>query len=110
MSEGTDRRPVLAMPDYILASFDSSHDALTAEQTARAAGFRARLVPTPERVRAGCGLSLRMNPEDVKKIDAVMREVGIEPSHYTLMTADRGRRVYVPLDLSQMRESEEDVT
>lgn len=49
----------------LLIAFDSTHMAIASEKKAKAAGLKARLVPTPEAISASCGLALRVKEGDV---------------------------------------------
>lgn len=48
-----------------VATFASTHQAMEAEAACREAGIEGRLIPTPVAVRATCGLSWSMPPEEV---------------------------------------------
>ena len=79
----------------MLASFDSTHDAMRAEQVGKAAGLKVRLIPTPETVRAGCGLSLRMPPETAPAVALMLEENGVKVSHWTLSATIDGSRQFL---------------
>ncbi|MDD2427660.1 MAG: DUF3343 domain-containing protein [Eubacteriales bacterium] len=88
----------LQIPDFMLASFDSSHDAMHSEEASKAAGIKARLIPTPELVKAGCGLSLRMEPKVAADIARLLNEEGVKVSHWTLSTTIDGVRQFIAQD------------
>lgn len=79
----------------MLASFDTTHDAMRAEQLSNAGGIKARLIPTPEVVRAGCGLSLRMSPEAAADVAGLLEEEAVKVSHWTLSTTIDGVRQFI---------------
>ncbi|NLV99478.1 MAG: DUF3343 domain-containing protein [Clostridiaceae bacterium] len=85
----------LQIPDFMLASFDTAHDAMRAEQLSKEAGIKARLIPTPEIVRAGCGLSLRMEPEAAAAVAGILEGEKIKVTHWTLSATRDGRRQFI---------------
>jgi hypothetical protein len=85
----------LQIPDFMLASFETAHDAMHAEQASKEAGIKARLIPTPETVRAGCGLSLRMEPEAAAAVAGILEGEGVKVTHWTLSATIAGRRQFI---------------
>lgn len=47
-----------------IATFSSTHDAIEAEALCQDACVPGRLIPTPVSIRATCGLSWSMDPDD----------------------------------------------
>lgn len=56
------------MEKFTLLLFKSTQDAMQAEKLAKAAGVKARIVPTPEKLFASCGFSLRSSAEEEKSL------------------------------------------
>lgn len=46
-------------------TFDTTHQAMAAEDILREAGFRLEVVPPPRGLTAGCGLALQLSERDV---------------------------------------------
>ena len=63
--------------DAPLFTFETTHMALWAEDTAREHGIPAEVVPAPPEARAKCGLALRTTPPRVDELAAAMRDEGI---------------------------------
>lgn len=53
---------------YCIIAFDSTHNAIACEKLLQEQGFSARIIPVPVQVTAGCGLSVRFEEKDIKKI------------------------------------------
>lgn len=60
------------MDHYCIITFSSTHEAIAAEQHLQTLGLNVRLIPVPPQITAGCGLSLRFNKTDFKKIYETM--------------------------------------
>ena len=61
----------------LLFTFDTTHLALWAEDTARERSIPAEVVPAPAETKAKCGLALRTMAAHVDELSAVLREEGI---------------------------------
>ena len=48
----------------LLATYASSHTALLAEKTLKAAGLQVELIPVPRQVRSNCGFGLLAEVQD----------------------------------------------
>lgn len=48
----------------LLATYASSHGALLAEKTLKAAGLQVELIPVPRQVRSSCGFGLLVEVHD----------------------------------------------
>jgi hypothetical protein len=51
--------------DNAVVTFDSTHQAMAAEDVLREEGVSLEVVPPPANLSAGCGLALRVRLEDV---------------------------------------------
>ena len=61
----------------LLFTFDTTHMALWAEDTARERSIPAEVVPAPPETKAKCGLALRTTAEHADELTAALREEGI---------------------------------
>ena len=62
------------MTEYIL-TFHTTNAAVKAEQRLLEAGLAVGVMPLPGRIRAGCGICLRLKPEDLRRaLDALGEE------------------------------------
>ena len=60
-----------------LFTFETTHMALWAEDTARERGIPAEVVPTPPRANAKCGLALRTTLARFEELAQALREEGV---------------------------------
>lgn len=49
---------------YIVLTFCTTTDAMEAEELSHELDLSGRLIPVPTQISAGCGLALRLLPED----------------------------------------------
>ncbi len=61
----------------IIIIFNSTHDALAAEQNLLANNYSLRIIPTPRQFTHSCGLSIRLDTDDWEEIKGLLREKGI---------------------------------
>ncbi|MCM2265055.1 MAG: DUF3343 domain-containing protein [Desulfuromonadales bacterium] len=64
--------------DYV-AIFHSIHRVLRAEQLLKQHRLVFLLIPVPRRLTSDCGLALRIAPENLAAVYAVLAEVGLLP-------------------------------
>lgn len=80
--------------DYV-AIFHSIHRVLRAEQLLKRAGVAFLLIPVPRKLTSDCGLALRIAPEHLAAVFAVLAEAGLLPPElYQLRGGE-----YVPVAL-----------
>lgn len=53
-------------------TFDSTHQAMAAEDHLRAAGVQLEVIPPPADLSAGCGLALKVRTVDVPAIETIL--------------------------------------
>ena len=56
------------MKTYGIALFYSTQEAMKAEMVAQQAGFQVRIIPTPEKLIATCGFSLKYPLEEEDRV------------------------------------------
>jgi hypothetical protein len=61
----------------ILLTFETTHDALLAEQKAGERRLGAQVVPAPAAAGAKCGLALECLPEDMAALTDVLGQAGV---------------------------------
>ena len=66
----------------LLFTFDTTHLALWAEDTARERSIPAEVVPAPPESKAKCGLALRMAAKHADELSAALHEEGIRFGTY----------------------------
>jgi hypothetical protein len=57
--------------------FESTSQAIMAEQTLLEKGFNVRVMPKPSAIEAGCGFCLRFSPDDLDKVVSFLATCGI---------------------------------
>ena len=60
-----------------LFTFETTHMALWAEDTARERGIPAEVVPAPPQAKAKCGLALRTTRARFDDLERALREEGV---------------------------------
>ena len=62
---------------YSVFGFDSTHDALAAEEAIKQRGIDVLAIPRPKVLGTGCGIALRVLPADEPALRNVLAEAGI---------------------------------
>lgn len=65
-----------------LATFDTTHMALSFEKSCRKAGFAVKIIPVPRSVSASCGFACSYACDDEHEIKKIVEEQDIEVSAY----------------------------
>ncbi len=70
---------VAQLKDYrvILFLFRSVHDVIMADKNCQSAGIHCKIIPVPRSVTSQCGLCVEADPQEEKKIAAILDECGI---------------------------------
>jgi hypothetical protein len=77
-----------------LICFESTSQAIMAEQALLARALYVRVMPKPSVIEAGCGFCLRFLPEDIEKAVLVLAEGGIQVKETYRMEDSGGTRSY----------------
>jgi hypothetical protein len=62
----------------VIVCFDSTSQAIMAEQALLEQAFNVRVMPKPSAIKAGCGFCLRFLPNDIEKVLVFLLECGIK--------------------------------
>jgi hypothetical protein len=62
---------------FVVLGFASTHDALDAEAILGDLGVDAVPIPTPRAISAGCGIALRLHPEDGTRALGYLAAAGV---------------------------------
>lgn len=81
----------------ILFTFGSTHHAIASEQALVAAGVPVRVLSLPSQIRAGCGLCLRVWPEDRQAAARALARAGLSPQEIWQRDEGPKRARYTPL-------------
>ena len=80
----------------ILITFDSTTAAISAEKALMDAGIAVRVMNLPSSIRAGCGISLRVEPGDAALASQILKENKLDAGELFQRTIDKGRSQYKP--------------
>lgn len=90
-----------AQKDEVVLTFANTHGAITAEKTLLAAGLAVRVMPLPDAIGAGCGISLRVDFDEMKNAVSVLEKAGAPPEGVYLAQKKEGRTAYTICTPSQ---------
>lgn len=65
------------MQTYGVALFYSTREAMKAEEIAKEAQLAVRIIPTPEKIHASCGFSLKYPLSEEASLTLLLEETGI---------------------------------
>lgn len=67
---------------FNLVTFDSTHNAIKAEEKLISSGIKVKIIPVPTEITSGCGLSIKISLNDFDESQKVLIENNIEVSGY----------------------------
>lgn len=86
-----------------LIAFDSTFDAMLSEIVAQELKLKARLIPTPEKITASCGLALRLPLADVEITFADLKAHDIGSGTAYKININNGVKSYEKISEFQVR-------
>jgi len=60
-------KDIINLPDFCVAVFPSTSQALKAEKVLRAAGAEFIMMPTPREISTSCGLAVKFSPDNTEE-------------------------------------------
>lgn len=78
---------------FLLLVSDSTHYVMKLEKLLQNFQIWCRIIPLPNEISAGCGLSIRAELSDKDKIDKILDENSIEVKKYIVEKAGLKKRV-----------------
>ena len=81
----------------ILLTFDSTHAAIESERILLQADLAVKVMNLPSSIRAGCGISLRIAPDDFLRATQLLGSVG--PFGAYRRCVSRGASTYSPYSI-----------
>ena len=81
----------------ILLTFDSTHAAIESERILLQADLAVKVMNLPSSIRAGCGISLRIAPDDFLRATQLLDNVG--PFGVYRRCVSRGASTYSPYSI-----------
>ena len=82
------------MNDYYIAVFDSTHYALKFEKVIRDGGFNINIMPVPREITVSCGISAKLEVDEIDKIIALVVKEKLEVSGYYHVEVQNGKKIY----------------
>lgn len=82
------------MNEYYVAVFDSTHYALKFEKAVRDWGFNISIMPVPREITASCGISAKLEADEIENIMALVVKNDLNVSGYYHVEVQNGRKVY----------------
>jgi len=64
----------MMMQHYYLIAFDGTHAALKAETVLKEMDIKAKLIPLPSVIAAGCGFAIKVLPSEKKAVEALLQQ------------------------------------
>lgn len=87
----------------VLIAFDSTHDAILSETLARSSDLKARLIPTPEKISAGCGLALKLHVDDLKAVEETLTSNQVHSGTAYEIKHENGSKEYKLIENFQIK-------
>lgn len=81
------------MEEYFFISFDSTNNAMGAEDYLKRNNYSITILPTPREVSASCGLSIRFNSGGLDQIKDAVKSGSLKVKGIYSLKSDNGRRV-----------------
>ena len=78
----------------LVISFNSTHHAMFAEKMLKKAEINIMVVPTPRQIDKSCGISIKINDEDMQKSSETIAKYNIELKGIYRVTGDSAEQVY----------------
>lgn len=71
----------------LIATFATTHSAISMERLCRAQGLPGRLIPVPRSISASCGMAWCAQPEDRSALEelTVRRSIAVEGWYYVML-------------------------
>ena len=82
------------MDDYYIAVFDSTHFALKFEKVIKAGGFKINIMPVPREITASCGISAKLEVDEIEKIMALAVKENLKTGGYYHVESQNGKKTY----------------
>ena len=89
--------PSFFQREEAILTFQSTHQAIGGEKTLIEASIPVRVMGLPGAIQAGCGLCLRIDPEDLAESKSLLAKKGIWIEGCYLKTFLGGKTVYVAI-------------
>ncbi|MDR3166038.1 MAG: DUF3343 domain-containing protein [Synergistaceae bacterium] len=83
--------------EYIM-TFKNTNHAIKAEQCLLKGKLYVAVLPLPSQIREGCGICLRVNPNDIKQAIEVLADNNIDEIGLFLKTTENGKGIYTEVE------------
>ena len=82
------------MNDYYIAVFDTTHYALKFEKVIRDSGFKINIMPVPREITASCGISAKLEADEINDIMTLAVEENLKVQGYYHVESENGKKTY----------------
>lgn len=77
---------------YYIIAFDSTHHAIGVEKIFKEAKKEVLMIPTPREISSSCGLSLKINEENIFFAQKQLKEKNMSYHGIFMITLEKGRK------------------
>ena len=84
--------------EYVI-TFDNTNQAIKAENCLLGMHLKVGVMPLPSQIKAGCGISLRISPEEIKVVLEALASGSIEIYRLFSRVSKNGRFVYTEVNM-----------
>lgn len=82
------------MSEYYIAVFDSTHYALQFEKVIKNGGFRISIMPVPREITASCGISAKLEADEIDRIKELASGENLKVAGYYHVVTQNGKKTY----------------
>ncbi len=82
----------------IVATFDTTHNALRFEKTLKQNEIALTVMPVPREISASCGLAVKFGQQDIDKVKELVGNNEINVKSYYQIIIENNKRVYLTYD------------
>ena len=82
--------------EYVI-TFNTTNHAIKAEQCLLHQGLRVGVLPLPTQIKAGCGISLRVSPDEITQAKEILVINNINDFGLFMRSMDNGRYLYTDM-------------
>ncbi len=79
--------------EYYFATFKSTHDALIFDKEVSKEGYKTIIMPVPRNITHSCGLAVRFNVKDRRKIKELVKEKKLMVDNYYVVQSIENERI-----------------
>lgn len=82
----------------IIATFDTTHNALRFEKTLKQNKIELTVMPVPREISASCGLAVKFELQSIDKVKKLVYDKEIQVKSYYEIIIENNKRKYIVFD------------